>query len=199
VPRREPWRRWLPRPASPFRPSRFSPSHLVLRGILTIVFAGLGYYSRYSGPLQWALALAAMGILAGFAGRFVFRGSSEPAPLVAESAADRYTSGELARVAASLGRATRGLRYSQVLVTSRARDAFMDQARLALGWDAATMHAVQEDRARLQRLFGHDLADFLHLRTRDLDERFAWAGRAQERGGFAKEFGDILKKMEAWR
>jgi hypothetical protein len=112
---------------------------------------------------------------------------------------NRYTAGELARVAASVRRAARGLRYSQVLVTSRARAAFLDQARLALGFDAGTMQTLQRDRRALRRLFGDELADFLHVRTGDQDDRFEWAFQARGRRGFAVEFGDILERMEAWR
>lgn len=197
--RRERRRRTLPRPPRAFRRTRFSVFHLVLLAFLAILFVPLGYYAQYSGFLQWVLALAVLGVLAGLAGRLVFRGASEPEPLMPPAAGDRSTPGELARVAASVGRAARGLRYSQVVVTSRARAAFMDQARLAFGWDPGTMHALQRDRGALRRLFGDELADFLHLRTADLDERSAWASRAQGRRGFAKEFGEVLEKMEAWR
>jgi 2-hydroxychromene-2-carboxylate isomerase len=164
-----------------------------------MIFAPLAYYAQSSRLSQWVLGLASLGVLAAFAGRFVFRGTSEPVPLVNPAAQDRYASGELARVAASVGRAVRGLRYSQVVVTSRARAAFLDQARLDRGWDPATMLALQRDHNALRRLFGDELADFLHLRAGDLDDRFAWVRRVQGRGGFAKEFGDILERMEAWR
>jgi hypothetical protein len=164
-----------------------------------IVFAPLAYYAQVSGLLQWILGLASLGVLASFAGLLVFRGASEPAPLVNPSEANRSTSGELARVAATVGRAARGLRYSQVVVTTRARAAFMDQARLALGWDPETMRALQQDREALRRLFGDDLAAFLYLRSGDLDERFAWARQAQGGAGFAEEFAAILEKMEVWR
>ena len=196
---RERRRRTLPRPAGAIRRSRFSVFRLVLLLILVIVFAPFAYYAQFSGLLQWVLGLASLGVLASFAGLFVFRGASEPAPLVNPSEANRSASGELARVAATVGRAARGLRYSQVVVTSRARAAFMDQARLVLGWDSETMRALQQDREALRRLFGDDLAAFLYLRSGDLDERFAWARRAQGGAGFAEEFAGILEKMEAWR
>jgi hypothetical protein len=99
------------------------------------------------------------------------------------------------RLAASMGRAMRGLRYSQVVVTSRARAAFMERARLALGWDPDRMQAVQGDREALGRLFGDELADFLYLRTGDLEERFPSAFQTPGRGAFVKEFGEILAKM----
>jgi hypothetical protein len=61
------------------------------------------------------------------------------------------------------------------------------------------MQTLQRDRRALRRLFGDELADFLHVRTGDLDDRFEWAFQARGRRGFAVEFGDILERMEAWR
>jgi hypothetical protein len=192
------------RPTSPrsegvIRPARFTVFRLVLLLILAIVLAPVAFYAQFSGFMQWVLGLAILGVLAGFAGLLMFRGASEPAPLVNPAAGDRSASGELARVAAAVGRATRGLPFSQVVVTSRARAAFLDQARLSFGWDPDAMRALQRDRAALGRLFDNVLADFLYLRSGDLDERSTWALRAQGRGGFAKEFGDVLERMEAWR
>jgi hypothetical protein len=164
-----------------------------------ILVAPLAYYAQFSGSLQWIVGLASLALLAGFAVRAIFRGTSEPAPLVEPAAGDRTTPGEMDRLAASMGRAMRGLRYSQVVVTSRARAAFMERARLALGWDPDRMQAVQGDREALGRLFGDELADFLYLRTGDLEERFPSAFQTPGRGAFVKEFGEILAKMEAWR
>ena len=101
-------RETLPRPPRALRRPRFTLFHLMLLVILAIIFAPLAYYAQYSGFLQWVLGLASLGVLGGVAGRLVFRGALEPAPLVPPAEGDRYTPGELARVAASVGRAARG-------------------------------------------------------------------------------------------
>jgi hypothetical protein len=168
-----------------------------LGAVVVMVFV---YYAQFSGSLQWGLGLAFLGLLAVLVWRQVFRGTSEPAPLVPPASPAAYEPGELETVAASVRRAGRGLRYSQVLVTARARAAFLDHARLSLGLTPAGMQAVQQEANALLRLFGDPvLAEFLHVHAGDLDGRYAWVRRARERGGFTREFQDVLARMEAWR
>src|SRR5438552_3625449 len=157
-------------------------------------------YAHSSGSLRWGLGLAFLGLLAVLVWHQVFRGTSEPAPLVPLASSEAYEPGELEVVAASVRRAARGLRYSQVLVTSRARAAFHEHARLSFGLTPAGMYAVQQEPDALLRVFGDPvLAEFLHVRAGDLDGRYAWVRRARERGGFTREFQDVLARMEAWR
>jgi len=62
------------------------------------------------------------------------------------------------------------------------------------------MYAVQQEPDALLRVFGDPvLAEFLRVRAGDLDGRYAWVRRARERGGFTREFQDVLERMEAWR
>ena len=168
-----------------------------LAAVVVMVFV---YYAQFSGSLQWGLGLAFLGLLAVLVWRQVFRGTSEPAPLVLPASPEAYEPGELEVVAASVRRAARGLLYSQVLVTSRARAAFLEHARLSFGLTPAGMYAVQQEPDALLRVFGDPvLAEFLHVRAGDLDGRYAWVRRARERGGFTHEFQDVLARMEAWR
>lgn len=177
------------------------PFSAVVLVLTAAVMVGLFLYSaQFSGSLRWALGLALLAILAAFAWRQVLRRTSDLVPLVLPTPAEAYEPGELGMVSSSVRRATRGLRYSQVVVTSRARVAFLDRARLSLGMSPEAMRAVQRDPDALRRLFGDDvLADFLHIRVGDLEERFAWVLRARERGGFSREFEVVLARMEAWR
>jgi len=49
-------------------------------------------------------------------------------------------------------------------------------------------------------MFGDDaLVDFLYFEAGDLEDRLAWVQRARARGGFVREFRDVLTRMEAWR
>jgi hypothetical protein len=167
--------------------------------MIAVVLALLLYYAQFSGSLQWVLGLVFLAFLASFAFRQVFRGSVEPAPLVAPTSPEAHVSGEMESVAASVSRAAHGLRYSQVLVTSRARVAFLDHARLALGLSPEGMREIQQDPQALRRLFGDSaLAEFLHIRVGDLEERYGWVLRARARGGFGREFREVLAQMEAW-
>ena len=175
-------------------------SNAALVSLAAVVVMVFVYYAQFSGSLQWGLGLAFLGLLAVLVWRQVFRGTSEPAPLVLPASPEAYEPGELDTVAASVRRAARGLRYSQVLVTSRARAAFLEHARLSFGLTPAGMYAVQQEPEALLRMFGDPvLAEFLHVRAGDLDGRYAWVRRARERGGFTHEFQDVLARMEAWR
>src|SRR2546430_350686 len=180
--------------------ARVSLSSAALVLMAAVVVMVLLYYAQFSGSLQWGLGLAFLGILAALAWRQVFRGTSEPTPLVLPSAPDAYEPGELDMAAASVRRATRGLRYSQVLVTSRARAAFLDHARLSLGLAPEAMREMQQEPDALLRLFGDPvLVDFLHIGAGDLGGRYACVVRARERGGFTRKFREVLAHMEAWR
>jgi hypothetical protein len=187
-------------PSSRGRHGRLSLSAAALITMSLMVLAVLLYYAQFSGSLQWVLGLSFLAVLAALAWRQVFRGTAEPAPLVVPPSPEAYEPGELDAVASSVRRASRGLRYSQVIVTSRARAAFLDRVRLSLGMAPEAMRDVQRDPEALRRLFRDDvLADFLHIRIGDLEERYAWVLRARERGGFTRQFREVLARMEAWR
>src|SRR5207302_834748 len=130
------------------RPPVSNAALVALAAVVVMVFV---YYARFSGSLQWGLGLAFLGLLAILVWRQVFRGTSEPAPLVLPASPEAYEPGELDTVAASVRRAARGLRYSQVLVTSRARAAFLEHARLSFGLTPAGMYAVQQEPEALPR------------------------------------------------
>jgi hypothetical protein len=158
------------------------------------------YYAQFSGTVRWLLGVAALTVLAAFAWGQIVRRTVEPAPLVPAFALDSVRPGELESFAAAVRRASRGLPYSEVMVASRARSAFIEHARLALGVDPEAMRDIQRDPAALRRIFVDDsLVDFLHLEGGDLDERYGWVRRSKERGGFSREFRRVLDKMEAWR
>ncbi len=135
-----------------------------------------------------------------FWSEIAFLVAAEPAPLVGPEVAGAYREGDLAALAAATRRAGRGLAYSQVLVASRARNAFLERARLATGLSPEAMRELQRDPVALQRMFHDDvIQDFTHLDIGDLEERYRWVVEARERGGFAREFEDVLKRMEAWK
>lgn len=180
--------------------ARMSFSRVALVLMAAVVVMVFLYYAQFSGSLQWAIGIAVLGLLAVLVWRQVFRGTSEPAPLVPPTVPEPAEPGELEAFAASVRRATHGLRYSQVLVTLRARAAFLEHARLSLGLSPQAMHEVQREPEALLRVFGDPvLAEFLHLPAGDLDGRDAWVRRARERGGFTRKFQEALEHMEAWR
>ena len=171
--------------------------------LLFVAFAILGlllYYAQFSGAVRWLLGLGIISILAGLVWYQVSRRTAPLAPLVVPVDDGPSKDGELGSVAAAVRRADGGLLYSQVQVTSRARSAFLERARLSLGLSSEAMRDLQRDRTALRTAIGDEaLADFLHLRTQDLEERYRWALRARQPGGFTLRFRDILARMEAWR
>ena len=165
-----------------------------------VLLGMLLYYAQFSGTVRWLLGVAALAVLAAIAWGQIQRRTSEPSPLVAPRSPGATREGELDSFAAAVRRAARGLPYSQVLVASRARSAFLERARLALGLPPETIRDVQRDPGSLRRIFGDDaLVDFLYLEAGDLEDRLAWVQRARARGGFVREFRDVLTRMEAWR
>src|SRR5256712_13358136 len=158
------------------------------------------YYGKSSGTIRWLLGVVALGARAAIAWGQIERGTAEPSPLVGPRPPGATREGELDSFAAAVRRAARGLPYSQVLVASRARSAFFERARLALGLPPETIRDVQRDPGALRRMFGDDaLVDFLYLEAGDLEDRLAWVQRARVRGGFVREVRDVLTRLEAWR
>ncbi len=165
-----------------------------------VLLGMLLYYAQFSGAIRWFLGVVALAVLAAIAWGQIQRRTAEPSPLVGPRSPGSIREGELDSFAAAVRRASRGLPYSQVLVASRARSAFLERARLALGLPSETIRDLQRDSGALRRMFGDDaLVEFLYFRAGDLDDRFAWVQQARARGGFVREFRDVLTRMEAWR
>lgn len=182
------------------RRPRVSLPAALLAFLAAIVAGAMLYSAQFSGSLRWAIGIAGLAILAAHAWRYIFRGSAEPAPLVPPTLPGPRQAGDFDRFSRAVRRASLGLPYSQVVVTSRARAAFLEHARLSLGLASEAMREAQANPDALRRLVRDDaLAEFLHLQAGDLDEAYRWVYRARGRSGFAPEFSDVLNRMEAWR
>jgi hypothetical protein len=170
--------------------------------IVGIVFllAYMLYAAQFSGSVRWILGFLLIATLAMFAWTSVAKRTAEPRPLAKPAIRSRPRTGELTALASTVRRANAGLRYSQVSVSSRAREAFVEHARLVRGLSAEAMRKLQADPAALSRSF-HDplLEGFLFLATTDSDERYRWVEESRSRGGFTVALDEILDHMEAWR
>src|SRR3989454_2226352 len=192
-------------PAKTGHPPRMPSPRRVPRpafGLLLAFAVMLGmllYYAPFSGPIRWLRGVVALAVLAAIAWGQIQRRTAEPSPLVGPRSPGATRQGELDSFAAAVRRAARGLPYSQVLVASRARFAFLERARLGLGLPPETIRDVQRDPGALRRMFGDDaLVDFLYFEAGDLEDRVASAQRARGRGGFVREFRHVLPPMGAW-
>ncbi len=157
------------------------------------------YEAQFSGAVRWLLGFGLMAAVALVAYLRVSSGTQEPVPLTSPAARPEVRTGELAALTAIARRAERGLAYSQLVVSSRARDAFAERARLALGLPPEAIRAMAADSSALRsRVHDEALEDLLYLRTTDADERYRWVRQARNRG-FTASLNGVLDRMEAWR
>lgn len=172
-------------------------------GLLIVLVLALGllvYDARTSTSLVWAIGLVGLGILSAFAWQWVLHGTADPDPLVGPAEGGSIRAGEIEALSQSVRRAARGLVFSQVVVAMRTRDAFLERVRMARGLAPEALRDVEADSAVLRRLTGDPvLAEFLHLPAGGVEDRYHWVLQARARGGFAREFRDVLDRMEAWR
>ena len=178
-----------------------SPLRVVALAVTAVLVVSLLLsLSPFTGLLRWLLVLAFLGILAALAWTQVSRRASEVAPLVPPHGPEAIDEGALAELTAAVRRADDGLLYSEMLVASRARDAFATRVRLARGLPEERMRGLQGDREGLKALLHDDvLADFLAVASNDWDERYRWVRGTRSRGKFEREFRKVLDRMEAWR
>ncbi len=183
-----------------FRPLRQRLLEIALIVASIFLLGYLLYAAQFSGTVRWFLGVGVLALIALYAWHVVAGSTEEPAPMVQPPATPRARAGDLAYLTAVVRRANQGLTYSQVAVSSRARDAFEERARLARGLTPEAMRTLERDRDGLNEAFGNAvLADFLHLATADSDARYRWVRDARAGRGFVLELDRILEEMEAWR
>lgn len=158
------------------------------------------YQAQFSGAVRWFLGFVLLAAVAFVAWLQVSSRTQEPVPLVGPAARGDLRTGELTALTSAVRRAKGGLPYSQLVVSSRARDAFAERARLALGLPPEAMRTVESDSVALRsRVHDEVLEDLLYLPTAHPDERYRWVREARARGGFGESMERVLDHMEAWR
>ena len=188
------------RGGTPVRPLRQRLVEVVLLAASVFLLGYLLFAAQFSGTVRWFLGVAVLALVSLYAWHIVARGTGEPGPMAKPQAPLRAQVGDLSYMTAVVHRASQGLTYSQVAVSSRARDAFEERTRLARGLSPEAMRALERDPDALRAAFADPvLADFLHLESADSDARYRWVRDARARGGFEIEFDRILDMMEAWR
>ncbi len=169
---------------------------VILAGALAVTL----YAVHVTGLIRWILGFLIIAVLAMYAWFTVIRLTSEPPLLVPASPREGLQTGDLASLGAMTRRANAGLPYSQVAVSSRAREAFVARVALARGLTPEAVRQLEQDPDALKATV-HDplLEDFLFLRTLDHDERYRWVREARDHGGFEAALREVLERMEAWR
>ncbi|HII40000.1 MAG TPA: hypothetical protein HA326_02160 [Thermoplasmata archaeon] len=183
-----------------FKPLR---QRLVEGALIVAMIFLLGYLlyaAQFSGTVRWFLGFAVISVIAGYAWLFLARRTSEPAPLLKPAERPRIRTGELRVLTSVVRRASQDLLYSQVAVSTRARDAFTERTRLARGLSPEAMRRLGRDMAALRETYHDDvLEDFVYLRSSDTEERYRWVRAARDGDGFDVAFHKVLDRMEEWR
>lgn len=169
---------------------------VILSGALAVIL----YVGPLSGFVRWTLGSLVVAALAAYAWFSVTRRTAEPPVLAPSPPREDLQTGDLASLGAMTRRANAGLPYSQVAVSSRAREAFALRVALARGLTLEAVRDLERDAERLKTAV-HDpvLEDFLFLRSSDHDERYRWVRETRDRNGFEAAFREVLDHMEAWR
>ncbi len=169
---------------------------VTLSGALAVVL----YAVHVSGLIRWILGSLIVALLAAYAWVTVTRLTSDPPTLAPAAPRENLQTGDLASLGAMARRANAGLPYSQVAVSSRAREAFAQRVALARGLTMDAVRDLERDPDAL-RATVHDplLEDFLFLRSSDHDERYRWVRETRDHGGFEAALREVLDHMEAWR
>ncbi len=170
----------------------------ILASILLLGY--LLYAAQFSGTLRWFLGVAVIAVVSLYAWVAVAGRTEEPEPMASRAPPARARLGQLAVFTAMVRRANQGLPYSQTAVSSRAREAFEERARLARGLTPEEMRGLERDEGVLESILRDPaLADFLYLPVTEEDARQRWVRSVRAGAGFTNSLGRILDRMEAWR
>lgn len=138
---------------------------------------------------------------------FLRRQEVQVPPLAAPSEGEAVREGDLERLTETLGRADRGMRFSQVAVARRVRRAFLTKLRQEYGLRDAEFAALMADPAELVRLvrdplileFLEDTAPAEDILIREQGASGGQTFRFAGRRGFGAGIADVLEAMEEAR
>jgi hypothetical protein len=166
--------------------------------ILFAIVAYVLYELQFSGVAQWIFGVVFLGGLTLFAAAAVARRTRASEPFAELSRSGGVLDGELASLAATIGRAERGMAFSREIVAARLRDTVQERVRVVRGLSPEAMRALEADAVGLRGALRDDvLADFL-VATRTREGLLAWAtARDRERLGDAVR--RVVDRLEAWR
>jgi len=169
-------------------------------GFGVLIVGASVFYAQYSGAVRWLLGIALLSGVAYFLVRFIGARARDPRPLEPPRRVERRAAGDLHTLAKTLDRANAGLKYSQVVVAARMKDAFLEKVRVSRGLAPGDMERVRFDPARMMALVeDRDLVVFLLESERNHRHWPELLRDLPTRRGFAGETDRMLARMEAWR
>ena len=165
-----------------------------------LILGATVFYAQYSGAVRWLLGIVILAGTAYLLVRFIGSRARDPRPLEPAKRVERRAAGDLRSLTKTLDRANAGLKFSQVVVAARMKDAFLEKVRVSRGLAPADIERVRSDPAGLMVLVGErELVLFLLESERNHRHWPALISHLPARRGFAGETDRMLAKMEAWR
>lgn len=181
---------------------RFVLLLLVLTG-LVIVFSLL---VPGSADAQFAVLVLVLTLIATVAFLLLFRLGVKVPPLASPIVPPRVNEGSLGRLAEALGRANRGMRFSQVVIARRVREAFLTRVAHERGLGRDELESLLAEPRGLQGLvsdpylqaFLEDTAPAEEQLIKGLGPRGPTSFRFARRTGFTAGIASVLEAIEGW-
>ncbi len=122
-----------------------------LLGVLTLA---LSIYGLVGSALRWLLLLTLLLLMCVWSVVWVSRRSHRPAPLTWSPALRGGNLWQVHDLMTLLGRARKGMTFSQLVVAQRVRDILLERVRVGRSLDYDEVNALRRDPAALQTLLG---------------------------------------------
>ena len=169
-------------------------------GFGILILGATVFYAQYSGAVRWLLGIVILAAGSYLVVRFVGARARDPRPLEPDGRVERRATGDLRALATTFDRAAAGLKYSQVVVAARMKDAFLEKVRGSRGLSRQEIERVRSDLNGLMALVqDRELVLFLLESERNHRHWPALLRHLPSRHGFGAEAEGMLARMEAWR
>ncbi|MFQ6012527.1 MAG: hypothetical protein ACE5LS_02660 [Thermoplasmata archaeon] len=175
--------------------------------VVTVLIIALALLSPGSSDLRFAVLVWVLLVAGVLVFLLLYRRAVRVPPLEAPVEGERVVRGELGRLAETLGRAERGMRFSQVVVARRVRQAFLLRMQYEHGLSGEELDALLADPAEFARLvrdpmvraFLEDTAPTEDALIRRDAPGTVSAFRFTQGRSFTAGIARVLEAMEAWQ
>ncbi len=183
-----------------------SPLQIAVLALLTALILGSYAIPTFGTDLRWALYVYLLMAIAWVAIGIVYRRTVPTPPLGLGKEPAAGTSGELKSMVATLKRADRGMRYSQLMAIHRVRSAFLRKMAALRGLDDEDLQDLLRRPSELRRVVGDPvILDFLEdtsgegdifATPRPSDSKLA--SRFPRGEATTRALGRVVEAMEVW-
>ena len=149
--------------------------------------------------MRWLLVIIVLATLSLFLVRLVLRRTEDPRSLVTRRKPDATMPGDLHGLGEIFDRASKGMKYSQVMFSMRLRDAFLEKVMVHRAVSRERMKRIRGSPEALFDVIGdRELVMFLLDAERNSRDWSRVAAYMAPISGYDKEIERILAKMEVW-